>query len=333
MTENVLVLHNDVNDPQLKFLESCTGVLDQVNAVCDALKKLNIDHEIASIQNINQLPDILARYPHKIIFNLVEEFPHDVHQCWYVPALSQAYGRAFTGNSTIPLLLTLDKWHTKAILKNDSIPCPDGFIVPLGKSPRKDLAPGKYIVKPVHADASEGIDSNSVVTFPGTGLAKAVRRIHANQKQPAIVEQYIQPRELNVSVFNKNGKADVLAIAEIDFSAFNDDRPKIVDYDAKWIPDSFSYQNTPRILPAKLSKKAEKLIRQFALGAWHALNCDDYARVDFRMDDFGQSFVMEVNTNPDISPEGGFAAALDYAQISYPQFVKTLLNNALKRCR
>ena len=128
-----------------------------------------------------------------------------------MPALCQAYGRAYTGNGTVPLLFTLDKWRTKAILKNENIPCPDGIVVPVGKSLDANFATGKYIVKPLLADASEGIDADSVVAFPGPKMLNIVQRIHTNQKQPAIIEQYIQPREFNVSVILLNGKTRVLA--------------------------------------------------------------------------------------------------------------------------
>lgn len=326
----MLVLHNAVEDGAA-FHESNAGVLDQVSAVTAALEKLNIDYDVAGVKAITQLPQILEKFPHKIIFNLVEELPQSISDASYVPAVCRAYCRACTGNGTGALLLTQDKWRTKNILKGANIPCPDGVIVPVGRSLTTELAAGKYIVKPLFSDASEGIASDSVVQLPGSELQKCIERIHKLQRQPAVVEQYIEPRELNVSILPLNGKAEVIGIAEIDFSAFGRDRPKIIDYEAKWLPDSFGYNNTPRILPAKLFKDAAELVRRYALAAWEMVGCEDYARVDFRMDANEQSFVLEINANPDISPDAGFAAALAGAAISYENFVQTLLNNALIR--
>ena len=105
--------------------------------------------------------------------------------------------------------------------------------------------------------------------------------------------------------------------------------PKIVDYAAKWDAASFEYNNTPRILPAKLPTKTAELVRQYAIGAYEMLNCKDYVGVDFRLDEKNQPFVIEVNPNPDITPDNGFAAALCAANISYKNFIETLLKNTI----
>jgi D-alanine-D-alanine ligase len=186
-------------------------------------------------------------------------------------------------------------------------------------------------VKPVFSDASEGIDVDSIVDFPGKALSKAIKRIHEKFNQPALVEQFIPNRELDVSLFQQNGEVKVLPIAEIDFSAFDKDKPRIVDYSAKWEADSFAYNNTPHIVPAQLSKKAAESVKQYALAAWNATGCQDYARIDFRMDDNEQVFVLEVNPNPDISPDTEFAASLTAAGISYERFIEMLLDNASVR--
>ena len=99
----------------------------------------------------------------------------------------------------------------------------------------------------------------------------------------------------------------------------------------QWLSDSFEYNNTPRIIPAPLSKRAAKLVHDCAIETWRALGCRDYARLDFRMDDAERPFVLEVNPNPDISPDAGFAAALAAAGLTYDSFVNTLLENAHDR--
>ena len=134
MAENVLVLHNavDSSPSASTFHESNAGVLDQVNAVTAALKKLNVNFEVASVESIRQLPQILEKFPQKLIFNLVEELPQSFQDACYIPAIYHAYGRKFTGNGTGALLFSQDKWRTKNILKGAGVPCPDGVIVPVG---------------------------------------------------------------------------------------------------------------------------------------------------------------------------------------------------------
>lgn len=337
MPPSVLILYNTAdseNETGGDFLckESNAAVLDQVNAVGFALENLGIDYRTEGVSRLEQLPTVLAGSKNEIIFNLVEELPGSITDACYVPAVCRAHGRAITGNDTAALLLAQNKWHAKAVFKTCGFACPDGVAVPVGqKLDHAGLKNGRYIVKPLLCDGSEGIDDSSVVDVPGKAAQKAVRKIHEQFNQPAIIEQFIDGRELNVSLVQSNGQFQVLATAEIDFSTFGPERLRIVDYSAKWLTDSFGYNNTPPIIPADLPAAAEKLIRRYSLELCHLVGCRDYVRVDFRMDEKGRPFILEVNPNPDISPDAGFAAALDAADISYEDFIETLLDNALQR--
>lgn len=334
MKKPVLIVHHITKrsaaaTDKFEYEQSNSSVMDEVQAVVDVLERLGIGYRVESLKQITELPEILSRSPERIVFNLVEELDKHISDYCYVPAVCRAFGRACTGGDTRCLLLAQDKWRTKAVLKAAGLPCPDGLVVPPGEEIRlPDLAPGKYIVKPVSSDASEGIDAKSVVDLPSMSLLDAVRRIHEQLKQPALVEQFIPHRELNVSLLQRGDKVEVLPIAEIDFSAFGEDYPRIVDYSAKWLSDSFAYNNTPRIIPASLPDHLAQLIRSYAFDAWYALDCRDFARIDFRVDEKDNIFILEVNPNPDISPDAGFAAALAAANISFEEFVRILLDNA-----
>jgi D-alanine-D-alanine ligase len=109
----------------------------------------------------------------------------------------------------------------------------------------------------VGTDASEGIDRSSIIKTRGKALAQAVRRIHDRMAQPALIEQYIEGRELNVSVISRKGELEVLPLAEIDFRP-SKRGPRIVGYEAKWLADSFEFHHTPRIIPAPLPKRWPK---------------------------------------------------------------------------
>ena len=337
MRKDVLIIHHvtertAAGGDKFEYTESNFSVLDEVEAVAEALADIGAGYRIEGIEQISDLPVVLSGSAEKIVFNLVEDLKGHIFDLCYVPAICRAYGRACTGGDSPCLLLAQNKWLTKAVLKASGLPCPDGVIVPIGKKiDTSGLNPGKYIVKPAFTDASEGIDTKSVVELPGESLNKAVQRVHKYLKQSALVEQFIPSRELNISLLQQGDEIKVLPLAEIDFSAFGDDYPRIVDYSAKWLPGSFAYDNTPRIIPAPLSEKTARTVRTVALRAWQSLGCRDFARIDFRLDENDSVFILEVNPNPDISPDAGFAAALTAAGISFREFVKILLDNALAR--
>jgi len=332
--ESVLLLYNTPRESptgEPAFLESDAGVLEEVGAVAESLARLGAPCRTQGLRYLSDLPGILTASHERIVFNLVEGFHAHPKDANLVPAMCRASGKGCTGNNTPCLITTFDKWQTKKILEAVGLACPSGRIIPAGRDgSAAALPPGTYIVKPVCSSASEGIDSGSVVTS-GVALREAVQRIHSRFGQPALVERFVGRRELNVSLLQEGDEVRVLAIAEIDFSAFEPGRPRIVDYAAKWLPETFEYQNTPRMIPAPLSPRQTERVRQAALTAWHTLGCHDYARVDLRLDERGRPVVLELNANPDISPGGGFAAALAWAGISYDRFVATLLHNAQAR--
>jgi D-alanine-D-alanine ligase len=314
------------------FAESEAGVLAEVQAVSEALDALKIAHRAVGVRQFVDLPAVLSAADEPVVFNLIEGFWSDPGQAVHVPTVVASLGKACTGNDTQGLLLSLDKWQSKTLLAAAGLPTPKGLLVPPGRSiPAKDLFDGPWIVKPVQTDASEGIDKTSIVRTRGKALQEVVRRIHDRFGQPALIEQFIEGRELNISVICRKGKAEVLPLAEIDFSAFEAGRPRIVGYEAKWLENSFEYIHTPRIIPARVPKRLAEQIRTLAAAACRTLRCFDYCRVDFRSDKEDRPYILEVNANPDISRDAGFAAALTAAGISYKSFVKLTIDNAVKR--
>ena len=338
MASNVLIIHNSVDkistgDGDKKvFAESAAGLLEEIRVVSETLGRLGIEYRVRNIDRLADLPGVLGECGERVVINLVEELAGDVLHANYVPAVCEAFGRACTGNGTGALMLSLNKWQAKAMFEAAGVPTPASVVVGMGeKIDAKGLGSGKYVVKPVSADASEGIDAHSVAELGSAEMENAIEQVHRQFKQAALVEQFIPDRELNVSVLEIDGEVRVLPIAEIDFSAFAANSLKIVGYSAKWHADSFGFNNTPRILPARLSEKTARLVREYAIAAWKAIGCQDYARVDFRMDSEERLYALEVNPNPDISLDAGFAAALGAGGVSYERFVGTLIDNALKR--
>jgi D-alanine-D-alanine ligase len=329
----VLLLHNVPRQGAEGPLESDAGVLEEVRAVDAALDALGVTCRIAGVASLAEVPRAMLAGDETIVFNLVEDLPTASEDACDVPSVVRAMGRSHTGSDSACLRLATDKWRSHAILAGDGVPVPQAVRVSPGERvPHDRLPEGTLILKPACCDASEGIDAGRSIfdSAAGTAIDEAVADLHRRFDQPVLIERYIEGRELNVSVLERDGHTEVLAIAEIDFSAFPPGRARIVDYAAKWLPDSFEYRNTPRRIPARMDETTARRVRDLALASWNSLGCRDYARIDFRLDAQGSPWVLEVNPNPDISPDAGFAAALDHAGISYPQFVRDRLRNAAR---
>jgi len=311
--------------------EADAGVVAEVEAVTAALTEAGIPHRRAGVRGLADIPEQIAAGDERVVFNLVEALDGPVHDAGFVPAVCRALGREPTGNDAAALTLCLDKGQTKAALVAAGVPTPPAVVVPIHGAP--DQVPGgTVVVKPVQADASEGIDEAAVVDGDdAAAVAAAVARVHREFHQPALVEQFIAGREINVSLIERDGRLEVLPLAEIDFSAFPPDKPQIVGYAAKWQPDSFEFHHTPRLIPAPLPEAIATAVRRHAEAAWQGAGCQDYARVDLRLDGNGQPYVLEINPNPDIAPDAGFAAALAAAAIPYGEFVRAMVANAERR--
>lgn len=340
----VLILHHAIPAPgSCHNAESDAGVMDEVKIVSETFQMLKIPFRIAAVESLTSLPEILRSAPEQLIVNLVENFPDRPADAMQVPTVCEAFGRECTGNESSNQTLALDKWRTKAVLHAAGLPVPAGLVIPCGSnsgsaslalqkngSVLSHLPAGPWIVKPLFADASEGIHPTSV-TYDVKALRSAIRRIHRDFKHPALVEAFFGTRELNVALFERGSRIEILPVAEIEFRGFGANRPRIIDYAAKWHTESFEYKNTVRVVPAKLDRPLAARIRAAALAAWKTLGCRDYARVDFRLDAAGNFVILEVNPNPDISPDSGFEAALKAAKIPYSDFVEAIYTNAANR--
>jgi D-alanine-D-alanine ligase len=336
VSAGVLILYNAPPAPGeahgRTWKESDAGVLFEVGAVEEALRDLELPCRVAGVRYLSDIPAALTAGGESVVFNLVEELDGAAGDANLVPAVCRALNRSPTGGDAACLMLCLDKWQARAALQAAGMRVPPGIVVAPGSDGMNVEWPrGPLLVKPLRSDASEGIHAGSVVPDASAAMA-VVRCLHADFDQPALVERYVAGREINVSLLETDAGVRVLPLAEIDFSAFPPGKPRIVDYAAKWRPGSFEFQNTPRLIPAPLDEPTEETIRQVALAAWHAVGCRDYARVDLRLNDSGHPFILEVNANPDISPDAGLAAALAAADIPYARFVQTVIRNALGRC-
>lgn len=315
-----------------QFPESAAGVLGEVAAIAAALGRLGRPHRVAAVRDLADVASLLAGSPERIVFNLVEDFAAGTDDASLVPAFVRAHGKECVGGDWPCLALTTDKWQTRAILEAAGLPVARGVLVPVGGrfEPRR-LPAGRVIVKPVASDASEGIDEDAVGPRDGPGVRRAIRRVHEQFAQAALVEEYVAGREVNVSLWERAGKVAALPLAEIDFEDYGRARPHIVGYRAKWVPGTPQYHGLGRVLPARLPAGTAARLRRLAEAAWRATGCRDYARVDLRLRRDGTPVILEVNINPDLSLDAGFAAALRAGRVPYHRFVAAMVGNAAAR--
>jgi D-alanine-D-alanine ligase len=264
-----------------------------------------------------------------VVFNLCESVYGN--SCWEmnIPALLELFQIPYTGSPPLTLGLCQDKGRVKDILISQGIQTPRYQILDRSSAPiQVSLFP--MIVKPLHEDGSLGISKESVV-FDERALKKQIRYILDRYDQPALVEEFIDGRELNVSLLETNGKTNVLPISEIDYSEFPEGIPKICGYEAKWMPESLEYQRSKPICPASLKEGVEKEIESIASRVFSLFRCRDYARVDLRVSDEDKIYVIEVNPNPDISPQSGLTRSIKAQGMTYAEFIGNLLERALQR--
>jgi len=187
-----------------------------------------------------------------------------------------------------------------------------------------------WIIKSVWEHGSLGLEAENLVT----GAAKTVNRLLKERAHGlgggCFAEQFISGREFNLSLLADRSGVQILPPAEILFPDTPEGRPAMVGFRAKWQEDSEEYRNTPRrfeFVPGDTPLLAE--LENLARRCWHLFHLAGYARVDFRVDPDGRPFVLEVNTNPCLSRDAGFAAALDRAGISYNHGIRRILTTQL----
>lgn len=256
--------------------------------------------------------------PHAV-FNLVESLEGRGELVHVVPALLESLGVPFTGCTSLALAATSHKLAAKKLLRSADIATPATFA--------GGADAGPWIVKAVAEHSSLGLDDSSVVRGDAVAAVLAARRAEFGGEWFA--ERFVPGRELNVAVIASPGGPRLLPVAEIRFDGFPPDKPAIVGYAAKWHTDSFEYRNTVRsfAVEPEIAARAGRL----ALACWDSFSLDGYARVDFRVAHSGLLLVLEVNANPCLAPDAGFAAALAEAGIGFGDAIGWLIADARRR--
>lgn len=301
--------------------------LEAAQAVCAALRRSGFGSDVFAVgPDLAGLGLVADRDP-VVVFNLVEALAGEASAAPRAAELLERLGLVHTGAGASALRATLSKIASKRLLTARQLP------TPVWSNTGRDFAPGgKVIVKSDSEHASLGIDAGSVVE--AADAAAEIERRQARFGGNFFAEAFVDGREFNVSLLEGPDGVEVLPVAEIAFVGFGEDRPRIVDYEAKWLANSFAYHNTPRRFdraPSDEPLRAE--LSRLALACWRLFGLEGYARVDFRVDRDGQPWILEINSNPCLTPDAGFVAAAERAGLSYDRLIGQIVATALKRAR
>lgn len=319
----------NIEEGQEKIDLSETEFQKNLNIVENSLKNTFTSVAILGFdRNIKAAIQSIENYHPDVIFNFVESIEGNAKYEIFVTGMFDLLGYQYTGNSSLCLGNCLIKYRTKQLLQFYNINTPKYRILRFSERFSEAEINMHYplILKLVNEDASIGISEFSVVK-DFKSLKKQAKFLFQNYQQDIIAEEYIKGRELNVSILG----GEILPISEIKFKGLPSNLPKIVTYEAKWSPNSVYYTYTNPKCPAELNEIQVTRIKNIALEAYKALGCRDYARVDIRLAKNNQPYVIEVNPNPDLSPDAGFIRSASVAGIGYDDLLFKLANLVIDR--
>lgn len=275
----------------------------------------------------------LARRKIDVIFNLVEFFHGRPEQEMHVASFYELLEIPYTGAPPITLALCQNKPLAKSVLRSYDLPTPRSMTIrTMDDFKSRHNLHYPVIVKPACEDGSGGIENASIVSTLAD-LRKRVEFVLEDFKMDALVEEYIEGRELNVAVLGNGASRRALPISEITFEDMPEHLYKIVSYQAKWEPLHEAYHKTIPSCPANLPKETTARAQELAMKATEALGTRDYARVDMRMNKKGELFILEVNPNPNLSEGTGIARSAEAAKLEFKDLLGNIVESAMTRSK
>ena len=301
-----------------------------VPQVARTLRKLGHRVSVLGVHgDVKRLIAGLARRKPELVFNLMEMFGDNVFGDIPVTGLLDLLGVDYTGSGPGELYLSQDKGLTKKLLAFEDILYPRFAVFSrdtafeTGGNLRMPL-----FVKPLRSDASLGIGGKSLV-HDWTALMERVSAIRREVDDAALAEEFIEGREFYVGVIG-NSQPKALPPVEIDFTGFPEGVPKVMDSKAKWDERSKEYKGTRSVL-AQLPDELRARLQKVAVDAYRALRVRDYGRVDLRLTDTGDIYVLEVNASCYLEKSGEFAMAAGAAGMDYLRLIERIVDLAIAR--
>lgn len=332
LPKTALIVHNALTAavpyPDAPITDDDT--VSTAKEISEILNNAGVNTQLFPVENLSDLK-LLEKTKTGFIFNCADDNIGDIpFSSHLVPEIAEKKVIPFSGGTAKNILLTTDKAATKKVLLKNNIPTAKFIVI------RNQIRPGlsgfPLIVKPVASDGSEGVTQKSVVENRKQ-LIEAVKNNFKLFHQPALVEKYIEGREINVAILEIKGSPKILPASEITFPKGYGQKYKIVDFESKWRPETPQYNNTPATCPADIPKELNKLLINLAAKVWKILDLKSYVRVDFRIDKKGCPFILEVNVNPDIenNPAVGFPRAARAIGLDYKNLILTIVDSAMHR--
>jgi D-alanine-D-alanine ligase len=319
----------------LTYLDSeASRELDPVvPQVVRVLRKLGHSVSVLGVHgDVKKLIAGLARRKPELVFNLLEMFAEDMFADIQVAGLLDLLGYHYTGSGPGELYLTQDKGLAKRLLAFERVAFPR-FAVFSHKTANMETGGGNLrmplFVKPLRTDSSIGIEAKKALVTDAIQLMRRVVKIHDELGDDALAEEYIQGREFYVGVL---GNDDPIALPpiEMDFSGLPEGSINVADSRAKWEEGTKEYQGTKSVI-AQLSDELRAKLQKVSLDAYRALRVRDYGRVDLRMTEAGEIFVLEVNASCYLERGSEFARAAKAAGIEYAQLIERIVGLAVER--
>lgn len=295
-----------------------------VGAVEEALKAAGRETERLPIgKNLAAALEAIQRIRPRAIFNLCENRPREAAREMHLSALFELVRIPYTGSSPLALGLCQNKALAKAVLREAGVRVPLSAVIS-APSDLKAAVGVPMIVKPIASDGSHGITEKSVAEDTETARAQ-VAVVVDTFRQPAIVEEFIEGREFRVGLVGGRSPR-TLPLVEVLFAGRAEGSRAILTWQDRWGPPS---EGSPRTkCPADLPPAAQELVRRASVRAYQALGLSGYSGVDLRLDLRGDAYVLDVNPNPDISPDGVLAQAAAAAGLPYGALLCEILEAA-----
>ncbi|HEY3391517.1 MAG TPA: hypothetical protein VGK58_02330, partial [Lacipirellulaceae bacterium] len=279
----------------------------------------------------------LLRTRPDVVFNRVESLGGSDAMMAAIPLLLETMQIPYTGCSSEALAATASKLGVKEQVVRAGLPTPpwltsDGRVHTSGQMPhrRSGSAGGeKFILKSVFEHSSFQLGDESIIEAADLAAVKrALRRCETKTGRPFFAEQFVGKREFNLSILGS--QPEVLPPAEIDFSALPPGKPHIVGREAKCDASTFEFHHTPRRFDfSPADQLLINRLKELAVECSRLFDLRGYARIDFRCDAHGQPWILEVNSNPCVSPNAGFMAAMERAGYEFDDALARLLDDAL----
>lgn len=297
--------------------------------IFEALGKLGYEPAYQVLDGRTQALTALARNDVDLTFNLTESYAGDDTKDMNIAAYLDLLGRAYTGAGPHALYLAQDKALAKKIFAFHGIKTPYFATSYRGKLDHSHDISFPLIVKPTSEDGSIGIDATSVVESVKE-LMEKIHYIHEEFDAPALIEEYIEGREIYAAVLG-NENPDVLPLIELDLSRLPEGMARIAGKEVKWETETEAYKLTKSAPAEGLQEEWIQRLSDTALAAYRALKLRDYGRIDMRLTEKGEVYVIEANPNPWLSTSAEFVMAARKAGRSYTQLIGEIVDLARGR--